>query len=612
MKQRFEYSFEDIDPKLLKLLKKEMGVKKKHKYTLKQAESIISWIQQNWLDETEITVRCLDTDEGASYDFDSISLIPFSMGGNPVELFSVIEDQILQVDDSVLSDPHKLILDINNQYKLEPDVAPINQEKVVKKGFKLPFQLPFGNKKIAQTPQKNEVSDKYYEDYEAEFESSEEDVAQEDKDVASSEPKEAENFDVEEFSEESTNKSETTEEFDFEEEAEQSTSSQFENVPIQNNIKTEYNSNNLTNYPVAEQAYAMRSIKKHETVQLMTLQEYCDLGEEIESSIARTTDKLKPENLFKFIGIPSDKSNRLDERRVNFAMQKLAEVKFENLREHYARQVNSFKGEALDRLRSAIDVAWKKPYDLEVKEAKAEDFEEMEASAQEKIQEFVKRQEELASDKIKKFEAEQEIALQNFVAKQEAEKSVFVADEQERTQNLIESKVENINADLEKRMDEFLDEEMYKLKVETNQKLFDGKRKVKQELAVELTKANEDVWEHALKFITEIQNEINERTPHWATEIKETNLIEQQTYQMQKEQQEMKLKEETLAIKRLEAETNLKRLEELDHENKMLKIKLETALSKNELYEFEREHQPQSVVSGNPQKISSIFGNGRR
>ena len=74
----------------------------------------------------------------------------------------------------------------------------------------------------------------------------------------------------------------------------------------------------------------------------------------------------------------------------------------------------------------------------------------------------------------------------------------------------------------------------------------------------------------------------------------------------------MKLKEETLAIKRLEAETNLKRLEELDHENKMLKIKLETALSKNELYEFEREHQPQSVVSGNPQKISSIFGNGRR
>ncbi|MEQ3474898.1 hypothetical protein ABM134_10755, partial [Enterococcus cecorum] len=86
------------------------------------------------------------------------------------------------------------------------------------------------------------------------------------------------------------------------------------------------------------------------------MQEYCDLGEEIESSIARTTDKLKPENLFKFIGIPSDKSNRLDEYRVNFAMQKLAEVKFENLREHYARQVNSFKGEALDRLRSAIDV----------------------------------------------------------------------------------------------------------------------------------------------------------------------------------------------------------------------------------------------------------------
>ena len=224
MKQRFEYSFEDVDPKLLKLLKKEIGLKKKNKYTLKQAESIISWIQHNWLDETELTVSCLDTDEGSTYDFDSISIVPFSMGGNPVELFSVIEDQIFQVEDNVLSDPHKLILDINNQYKVEPDVAPVSQEKAVKKGFKLPFKLPFGNKKIAQTPQKNEVSDKYYEEYEAEFESSEEDVVQEDKYVDSSEVKDTENFDIEEEAEESTNESETTEEFDIEEEAEESTS----------------------------------------------------------------------------------------------------------------------------------------------------------------------------------------------------------------------------------------------------------------------------------------------------------------------------------------------------------------------------------------------------
>lgn len=75
---------------------------------------------------------------------------------------------------------------------------------------------------------------------------------------------------------------------------------------------------------------------------------------------------------------------------------------------------------------------------------------------------------------------------------------------------------------------------------------------------------------------------------------------------MQKEQQELKLKEESLAIKRLEAETNLKRLEELDHENKMLKIKLETANSKNELYEYEKETQQKVVGSTQARNLSTL------
>lgn len=87
-------------------------------------------------------------------------------------------------------------------------------------------------------------------------------------------------------------------------------------------------------------------------------------------------EKLKPESLFKFIGIPSTglTNTRIDEYRSNHAMLRLAEVKFENLREHYSRQIISFKAEALDRLRTAVDIAWKKPYDLDVKKNKAEEL----------------------------------------------------------------------------------------------------------------------------------------------------------------------------------------------------------------------------------------------
>lgn len=604
MKQRFEYSFEDVESKLLR---KGKGLKKKNKYSLKQAEGLIAWVQHNWPNKTEVTVMCKDTEDGAVYAFDGIEITPFGMGGEPIALFPIIEDQILQAPDNMINDPNKLILDINSQYQSEPDIAEAKQESKSKKGLNLPsvlpnVKLPFGKKKhLGETPE----SDQFFEEYETE-----------------STPELDEELELDEESEEVEAEIETdleqaeetmldeTESFDFEEEIDMTTSSH-ESVAINSQTSVPAYSQNTYH---SEQNYALsnsipqtvRQIKKHETVQLTPLQEYCDLGEEIESSIVSTTNKLQPENLFKFIGIPAVKNTRLDEYRINHAMQRLAEVKFENLREHYSRQVNSMIAEALDKLREAIDVAWKKPYDLEVKKRYADILEEMETNSNSTLEEFEKRQYDMVDEKIKKFETEQEIALQNFIANQEAEKAVFIANEKERAQNLIDTKSETITSELEKRREEFIDEEMYKMKIDMNQNLFDGKRLIKQELAVELANANEDVWENALKFITEIQNEINEKTPLWASEIKETNILEQQAHQMQKEQQELKLKEESLAIKRLEAETNMKRLEELDHENKMLKIKLETANSKNELYEYEKETQQKVVGSTQARNLSTL------
>lgn len=412
---------------------------------------------------------------------------------------------------------------------------------------------------------------------------------------------------VEEIETVSENEEETEEIFDFEDEEEVenvqkgdlSTSSQNGLEAVNDPQVPPYISSQTPNYSPQYQApNVLQPLRKHETVQLVTLKEYCDLGEEIETSISQMVEKLKPESLFKFIGIPSTglTNTRIDEYRSNHAMLRLAEVKFENLREHYSRQIISFKAEALDRLRTAVDIAWKKPYDLDVKKNKAEELSKMEAEAEAKLNEFVKRQENNVNDKIKKFEIEQEIDLKNFIARQEADKAVFIATEKDRTQNLIDSKAESINADLLETKDKFIDEEMYKMKIEMNKNLFDGKQKIKSELATELAKANDNVWENALKFIQEIQDEIEAKTPIWAAEIKEFNSLEEQEHERMKQTKELQLKEESIEIKRLEAEMNLKRMEELDHENKMLKIKLETALSKNELLAMEQDTK--QVVNG--------------
>ncbi|NBA63219.1 hypothetical protein [Enterococcus mundtii] len=594
MNQRFEYNFEDVEPKLLK---KGKGLKKKNKYTLKQAEALVGWIQHNWGEKTTITLVCSDVEEGTKYAFDGIEITPFSIGGQEKLLFSDIEGQILQAPDSMISDPNKLILDINDQYKHEPDVAEPTKETKSKINLKLPsVVLPFSKKK-------NKLMDELIEPEETDV--YEEQLEIEELDVSSEETEEVE--ETEEIETVSIDEEETEEIFDFEDEEEvenehkkpMSTSSLGGVVAVNDPQSPPSMTSQSANYSPQYQApNALQPVRKHETVQLVTLKEYCDLGEEIETSISQMVEKLKPESLFKFIGIPSTglTNTRIDEYRSNHAMLRLAEVKFENLREHYSRQIISFKAEALDRLRTAVDIAWKKPYDLDVKKNKAEELSKMEAEAEAKLNEFVKRQENNVNDKIKKFEIEQEIDLKNFIARQEADKAVFIATEKDRTQNLIDSKAESINAELFETKDKFIDEEMYKMKIEMNKNLFDGKQKIKSELATELAKANDNVWENALKFIQEIQDEIEAKTPIWAAEIKEFNSLEEQEHERMKQTKELQLKEESIEIKRLEAEMNLKRMEELDHENKMLKIKLETALSKNELLAMEQDTN--QVVNG--------------
>lgn len=608
-KLRFEFMFDDVDPKLLR---KGKDLKKKNKYGLKQVEGHIKWIQQNWSQSTAITVLCHDKEEGTTYAFDNISIVPFSSGGKEVALFSEIESQILQAPDNVISDPNSLIMDIESQYQNELEEEEIPKKEKSKKGFKLPsIQVPFQKKKELS---KTGSSDQYNTEYVSE-------ITQDNQYETETEEPSEEPEVIDGESEGNTEEINTNEEesFDFEDEPEykETTSSLEESSLYPTAQSIDNSSNNVyqeNQYQVATQPIMnVRPLKKHETVNLLTLQEYCDVGEEIKLSIDQLTEKLKQENLFKFVGIPSAglTNTRIDEYRSNYALLKLSEAKFENLRELYSREVNGLVAEALEKLKTAIVLVWNTPYDLKVKNDKKDILDEMENKASKQIKEFMSQQEELLKDKQAKFEADQEIELQQFIAQQKATKNAFIAQEKERSQNLIDSKAEAINVRLEKEREEFLDEEMYKLKNDMNLNLFDGKRKTIQELAVGVGKANEDVWNQALKEIEEIQNEIREKTPLWASEIKEFNILEEQEHQRSKAIEDLNLRKESLEIKRLETEINLKRQEELEHENKMLAIKLETALSKNELYEVEQKQhlKANELYDVKPSPLSILTGN---
>lgn len=603
MKARFLYSFDEIDKKLLR---KSKGLKKKEKYTLKQAEALVLWVQQNWQYDTAITLVCEDSEERAVYAFDGIMVSPLAGGAKPVNLLQEIEHQILNEDG--IEDANRLLGAINEQYREEPSVqqaqAPAKKKAL---GLKIAIpKLPFKSKKQRMD---NELESDYEENYELEAEPEEYNTAEEAEEINDFEP---EDDYANEEPEVAQTDGDNEEQFEFDDEPENEvTTSSQDNFGVQSyQPQVPMQQATAVTLEMIEQiVQSAKPTKKHETVIFPTLAEYSELGEEIEEAINQMVQKLEVDSLYRFIGIPAlgASNTRLDEYRIEYAKNKLSEAKFENLRQHYTTQVNATTAEAMETLRNAVDRAWKKPYDLEVKEQRAEEIEAIQAEAEDRINEFVERQQEILDEKIKKMELEQQQALHNFIAQQEAEKNTFVATEEERIQTLIDTKSETINSQTKEALDQFMDEEIYKMKAEVIRNLFDGKRKVKQETASVVADANEDTWKVTMEFIQEIQKEINELTPTWAKQAKELNILEQQSHQRDKEVKELQLREEELNLRKMEANRDIKKQEELEQENKLLKIKLETAMAKNDLLEYAEEHQKQAVGQARTMKPFRAF-----
>ncbi|KRU39993.1 phage tail tape measure protein [Clostridium sporogenes] len=590
---RFQFSFDDVERKLLKKYK---DLKPKNKYTLKEIEALIKEIQSNWDDETTVTVICDDTEEVITYAFDNISIVPFNMGGKKTLLMPEIEKQTLNTEE--IKDPNKLIFDINRQYQSENNIEKDNvseKKKKRKKAFSLPnISLPFSKRK------NNKNVEDYHEDIKVE-EDFEEDTSYEEEEYEMEDNESPKYFPTQEIDIITEENIEAEEDIDFEdEEPVEKIYTNDENLkdPLMGSSKSAQSFKTVDN--LAEQ-YQIPISKKHETVQFESYEKYMELGKEIDTLINEQIDKLRSENLIKFVGIPSKgiTNTKIEEYRINFVKQCLDEAKFERLREHYRIKTNQIREDVIDRLDEAFEKAMLKNYEEEAYEEKGEELAAIEEEIESKIITFEEEQSKVLDEKANNLKAKQEMELQAFVNKQQAELDLLIANEQERIRNLVENRKELLSVEKKNKYEEILDNAMYTIKSCYSRELLEGKRKMKQLAASEIQAINLEIWNKAQEYISEIQDDISNNMQKWVQEIKEFNLLEEQEHQRKLEQEEILLKKEQNEIAKLQAKANLEHLQKLEQNTKMLEIKIAEERSKNEVLKTQLSVGAYPIINGN-------------
>lgn len=588
MKLRFVYSFGDIDKKSLK---KEKGLNKKYKYSLKEAEAVVTRVQQKIDKPISITLNCTDTEEGSLYGFDNIVIKPLSNGSEATSLLSEIENQILEAGASVINNPDGLISSISLQYDQEdsPVVENTKPKETKKKGL---ISLPILKKKnkkasVPEVIEEDEDEIPYYEDSP---EIVEEDEADESHDSEDSEVVEEEERDQEEQDQEDYG---FHDDDDDDEEDNESNSTNNE-VAVTNTMTMPINTNAVAQ-AATQQSYLpgfaaqtnIVQMKKYESVSLPKFEEYIQIGEEVDSIVKTMEEKLDPESLFKYTHFsPVSISNtKLDQYRQSYIRKCLNEPKFELLREHYWTTVRAITGDGSDRLKDAYDRAAYAEYENIAKANVNQTILEIENEAEETYREFVEKQETIVSEKELKKRQENEAAIKAFIAEKEAELAMFISNERERASNLMEDRKEAIYSEMKLKKTELIEEEWYNVKADYNRNLIDGKRLVIRKIIEEIQSANENVWQNAQKYIDVICTKVDDKMPEFAADIEKFNSLEKQQHDISVDMKKIQIEETKAHAEQLKAEQDLEKQRELEHENKMLKMRLETEKQKFEILE---------------------------
>lgn len=576
---RFEYHFEDADKHLMKKFK---ALKKKNIYGLKDAEQILHEIQQSYPQKTTLSLVCNDREEGQMLAFD-LSIDP---SGEPINIMDELEEQILGTEGAV-SDPSKLIMDISNEYRQDEVTMDNSDSKQKKGGF---LSSLFGKRK-SKAPDTNDESDQMKEEYD-------ENAFDESDDYD-----EDENDDYDDYSDYSNDSQDVTEEDydddDYEEtdENESDEMLDFSDDDISDQLAEEQpETEEQPAIPQYEMPQPKPEPKKNETVQLIPMQEYVSLDDDVLGKIQHMTQRLTTESLMQLIGLTSDSNavtSRIEKKRNEYAQVQLSDIFFEDLRNQNTSLTNSLKISAESSLRELADKAWTTPYDEQVKTEKKTDIDALKEQQNQRIQEVRDELDTVLEDKLKQFDLKQQAELDEFTSRQRVARSDFESREREKTDTLAESKIAVINDEAKEEYDKFLDNEMYNAKVEANRLLVSNKLSVKKQTLEKLDQLSAAMWKDIMARIKEIRKDIAEQTPAWSQEIKEISELESKEKASDRAERELRLKEGQLEVERTKANTNYNRLQELEQKAKVLEIQLETERQKNQLYDMQNRQMAQ-------------------
>lgn len=604
MDNRFQFSFEAVDKKILR---KNKDFKSKNKYSLKEVDSLINWIQNNWKYQSEIALVCQDKQEGDTLAFDVISVTPFSIGGKAIDIMQEIEQQLLSVNADVLSNPDDLFLAFNNQFKNEPDIRPLennnghNEKNVPASNNK--FSLGFLKKKAKETITNTNLTESIFEP-EDELEYEPDPVVVSESDTLANDG--SEDLQADDPESLMIQDDELIDEDDYYEDPEETDINQPESFyPATSSQIPE------GGYSPANQQYHVPVIqKKHESVRLVPYEEYVEIDDTILNAISTMEKKLSPESLINFVGIASKgiTNTKIEKYRIDFVKRTLSEVKFERLREHHRTETSRLVSEYVSSLKKGVTRAWGVNYEEKAIENKAELLEMLNETAQTRIADFTEKQENISNEKVKKLQAEQQIALQSFLAKQQAEYDLVVATESERVRSLTDTFKDSTTSELKAKKEEVIDNEWCNVKNATNVLLIDGKQELSDSTSVDIQLANDDVWNKAMEYIIEIQEILEQKTPLWASEIKEFSQLEEQEHNRKVSSEELRLKSERLEIERAKAEVDLEKMKRTQQELDMANLKLEKESGKNELLEMRLSQLQEEKQSSKPNMLKKIIG----
>lgn len=576
---RFEYHFEDADKHLMKKFK---ALKKKNIYGLKDAEQILHEIQQSYPQKTTLSLICNDREEGQALVFD-LSIDPSE---EPIDIMDELEEQILGTE-GVVSDPSKLLMDISNEYRQDEVTMDNSDSKPKKGGF---LSSLFGKRK-SKAPDTNDESDQMKEEYD-------ENAFDESDDYD-----EDENDDYDDYGDYSNDSQDVTKD-DYDDGGYEETD---EN---ENDEMPDFGDDDISDQLAEEQAEVEQQAaipqyempqpkpepKKNETVQLIPMQEYVSLDDDVLGKIQHMTQRLTTESLMQLIGVTSDSNavtSRIEKKRNEYAQVQLSDIFFEDLRNQNTSLTNSLKISAESSLRELADKAWTTPYDEQVKTEKKADIDALKEQQNQRIQEVRNELDTVLEDKLKQFDLKQQAELDEFTSRQRVARSDFESREREKTDTLAESKIAVINDEAKEGYDKFLDNEMYNAKVEANRLLVSNKLSVKKQTLEKLDQLSAAMWKDIMARIKEIRKDIAEQTPAWSQEIKEISELESKEKASDRAERELRLKEGQLEVERTKANTNYNRLQELEQKTKVLEVQLETERQKNQLYDMQNRQMAQ-------------------